>query len=584
MPDLGTRPLAVLALLLALPASLSINTSFQPRDDEFRLQGRDEFHILRVDQRDAFFLEEALIVRAAGAEQPVVHIDLNGAPIRTVSGGRRYAPQTDKRPLPLEAIRTGDNQLRVWIDGAPEASFDMRAHLRNYAGIAPDFPRVYVVSDAAVAERNRTRGIALRLVELAACCGVAFLIVVGFARFTARQRSLAQRYMLLVAPSVVLWAAVVYSATSPVHVWLSLEATLVAVLVGWLIVGGVFAVVARRRAALTALAVAAVTITSLEIALRAFHFVRPSFVFYSDGYSRYRGKPGAPLFDSHFNSRGFNDTEYAPAKPPTVRSRIVAIGDSSTVGVVPYSANHLTLLESELADVGPVEVVNMGVSATTPDDYVDILAHEGLSCGPDLVLVEVFIGNDFEVRGRKPYEYSYVATFGRFLARLASRRTSQGASSEGDTSRYLDDAPSLPLERFLEIEVDRSWVYVDDLATPVARVTTRLEEMRDMARRRGASLAVVLIPDEAQVSVELQETVVRASGRDPGTLDFDRPNRLLTAALQAKGIDVLDLLPLVRRESNRARLYKPRDTHWNVEGNRLAATAIAPFVRQHLRK
>src|SRR5690349_6504241 len=121
MPDIGPRPLAVLALLLALPAFLSINTSFQPRDDEFRLQGRDESHILRVDRRDAFFLEQALIVRAASTERPVVHIDLNGTPIRTVSGGRRYAPQTDKRPLPLEAIRTGDNQLRVWIDGATDA-------------------------------------------------------------------------------------------------------------------------------------------------------------------------------------------------------------------------------------------------------------------------------------------------------------------------------------------------------------------------------------------------------------------------------------------------------------------------------
>jgi hypothetical protein len=39
-------------------------------------------------------------------------------------------------------------------------------------------------------------------------------------------------------------------------------------------------------------------------------------------------------------------------------------------------------------------------------------------------------------------------------------------------------------------------------------------------------------------------------------------------------------LPVVAEHGKATRLYKPRDTHWNLAGNRLAATAIAVFLRE----
>jgi hypothetical protein len=60
-------------------------------------------------------------------------------------------------------------------------------------------------------------------------------------------------------------------------------------------------------------------------------------------------------------------------------------------------------------------------------------------------------------------------------------------------------------------------------------------------------------------------------------MDFDQPNRLLTDALRAAGVRVLDLLPAFR--SGAERLYKPQDTHWNLAGNRLAAATIAASLR-----
>ena len=111
-----------------------------------------------------------------------------------------------------------------------------------------------------------------------------------------------------------------------------------------------------------------------------------------------------------------------PARPPSVTRRIVALGDSFAMGSVPYPANYLTLLESTLASDGSVEVVNMGVSGTDPVDYLSMLVQEGLAFGPDLVLVNFFVGNDFESRERQPYEYSFVATFVHALWQLSGAR------------------------------------------------------------------------------------------------------------------------------------------------------------------
>jgi hypothetical protein len=574
--------LVATALLLAIPAFLLVNGAFDPRDNEFRLEGRDGTHTFRLDRPEPLEIEHALTLRAPAGERPTVRIDVNGTTAIIIEGGRLFAPQTGKRLLPLGSLRSGENTLRVWIDGSPSASFDFRAHLRNYAGIAPDFPRMFIVFDATVAERTRSVGLTSRVLTFAACAAASFILVGAIALVTRNRRSPRLRIAMLVAPSVLLWVAVVYSAMQPIHVWLSIEAVAVVAVVGLLLMAVAIWAGTHRTTILRAAAVTVVTLISLEVALRLYHYVRPTFVFYTDGYSRYRGGPNAPFFDSRLNSRGFNDVEHALDRPSDVRFRVVAIGDSATMGVVPYAHNYLTLLEAELRDIGPVEIVNMGVSATTPRDYVDILVNEGLAFGPDLVLANVFIGNDFETPGRKPWEYSYVATFVRFLSRFWNAQVPSTAAAAGTAAAYEDAAPSFSRERFLEIEVDRAVIYGDDLAPAVERVASRLAEMRDIAARAGAGFAVVFIPDEVQVDPALQSEVAQATGRAPDALDFGRPNRLLAAALAAQGIVAVDLLPAFQRDGSTTRLYKPQDTHWNIAGNRLAASTLAPFLRDRL--
>jgi hypothetical protein len=88
----------------------------------------------------------------------------------------------------------------------------------------------------------------------------------------------------------------------------------------------------------------------------------------------------------------------------------------------------------------------------------------------------------------------------------------------------------------------------------------------------------MLIPDEVQVNMGLQERVLEKIGADKDKLDFDRPNKRLIEELKARNIRYLDLLEPFRQRGRDVRLYKPRDTHWNIAGNQLAADLLHTFL------
>jgi len=585
-PSLKSSPILVLAFALAfaLPAFLVTNESFHPIDERIRLEGRSAEHTFEVPTGEPIFLEYGVIVRAAEGPRPTIAIDLNGTPAAGIATDRLFATTGGKVLLPVGLVRPGRNVLRVSVEDAPAATFELGGRIQNYFGIAPDFPRIFVVADDAVSHVNRKRPVALSVLRFG-----AFLIVGGLIAAALTAASLGPglgRVLFLASPSMVPWILLAYSVATPLHVWLSLEALAVAAALGW-----IAAVTARwighhRLLVLKIAAVALITLAALESSLRLFQRVHPSFIFYSDPAGRYRGQPGAPHYGTRLNSRGFNDIDHAAARPPSVTRRIVALGDSFAMGSVPYPANYLTLLESTLASDGSVEVVNMGVSGTDPVDYLSMLVQEGLAFGPDLVLVNFFVGNDFESRERRPYEYSFVATLVHALWQLSGTRGPGVALPDGRVTEYRDDEPSMTLDRFLGVEVDRSWVYVRTtgrLAEATARAGEYLRAIRDISRRAGADIIVVVIPDEVQVSADLQTQVVRSSGYSATDLDFALPNRAIAAELAADGIPMLDLLPIFQQEGRATRLYKPQDTHWNIAGNRVAAEAIAAFLRDRLR-
>jgi hypothetical protein len=65
------------------------------------------------------------------------------------------------------------------------------------------------------------------------------------------------------------------------------------------------------------------------------------------------------------------------------------------------------------------------------------------------------------------------------------------------------------------------------------------------------------------------------------SLDFDYPNALLKNYLEKHRIHYVDLTGPMRQAAQTKRLYVLRDTHWNIEGNKLAAEIIFTCLQEH---
>ena len=339
------------------------------------------------------------------------------------------------------------------------------------------------------------------------------------------------------------------------------------------------------RIVLQSLAIVLITLILAEIAFRVYDHAVPSAVFYKDSYNRFRGRPFAQDWDFKLNAYGFKDQAFSQQKGSAYR--ILGIGDSFAFGVVPYKHNYLTLIEEELRQQGlDLEIYNMGIPGAGPKDYLSLLVHEGLDFDPDMVLVSFFVGNDFsDSRRRKLYDYSYLASFFRYSANLG--KTHQGRIFHPQ-AEYCDHCPAFPPEEFLKIESKKSFLLVendprfDRLFDNALHYLTRI---RDLCQNRGIALVVLIIPDELQVNRQLRRELRESyyPNLAPGTWDSSLPNRRLAERLAALGIAHLDLYPPLSEATDR-RLYRERDTHWNIEGNRFVANIVTAYLGEYLRK
>ncbi|CAN5475174.1 hypothetical protein BH10PSE6_BH10PSE6_31190 [soil metagenome] len=102
-----------------------------------------------------------------------------------------------------------------------------------------------------------------------------------------------------------------------------------------------------------------------------------------------------PWMAERFNSWGMRDKERSIAKDSAYRSRAVVIGDS----FVEASFARHSLPGSVEAEIGGVEAINLGIAATGPSSYYYRLRDVGLKLSPDVVLLFIYMGNDFVLPG-----------------------------------------------------------------------------------------------------------------------------------------------------------------------------------------
>ncbi|MCX6354068.1 MAG: SGNH/GDSL hydrolase family protein [Candidatus Aureabacteria bacterium] len=317
-----------------------------------------------------------------------------------------------------------------------------------------------------------------------------------------------------------------------------------------------------------------------EMALRLYNYFIPIYIFYDSTYNRFKGRPFAEDWDFQLNSRGFKDLEISQEK--THEQRVLGIGDSFAFGVVPYRWNYHTLLEEQLKKGNlDVEVVNMGIPSIGPKEYLDVLVRDGLDLKPDLVMVSFFVGNDYldtyyQRARRKWYEYSFVTSLIYYAVRVRPHYVGQVIHGK---AKYDDDAASFSEEAFLRIEHQRSCIFIrgnKKLKRVFRRAVDYLVKMQQLCARRGIDFIVVIIPDELQVNTELQHDIMAISSPSRSSMQWDwaQPNTMLAEELARHRIEYIDLYDQFAIVGGKKRLYRLRDTHWNIPGNELAAQII----------
>ena len=237
---------------------------------------------------------------------------------------------------------------------------------------------------------------------------------------------------------------------------------------------------------------------------------------------------------------------------PAGRFRIMAVGDSFTYGLVPYPQNVMTLLEASLRAACPdrdLDLLNFGIGGTNVADYRTIIELGYATYEPDLVLVNVYAGNDgpdlyyrtseglsLQWLLRRSYLWNYIRRLlvvrrsvpdaGALAARVqgptpagdAAGRQPRGGQVVDPGHRLRDDEPALvgPIfdekvfARLLAGELGRFYVPRDARAIDRAWHPTleQLEVARTHVTGHGGRLAITLYPSVLQVDKRLRSEVI----------------------------------------------------------------------------
>jgi alginate O-acetyltransferase complex protein AlgJ len=107
-------------------------------------------------------------------------------------------------------------------------------------------------------------------------------------------------------------------------------------------------------------------------------------------------------------------------------------------------------------------------------------------------------------------------------------------------------------------------------AAHLAARATLLGGAAQALKRQGVRLLVAVVPDKARVYPQ------HVYGGYPAYLQTRYAAAL--AAMRARGVHVVDLLAPLQAGAREAQVYYSSDTHWNQQGARVAAGAIAQAV------
>jgi len=308
------------------------------------------------------------------------------------------------------------------------------------------------------------------------------------------------------------------------------------------------------------------------------------------------------------NSFGFYDKDYPQEKGPDT-FRIMILGDS-LVRRGDGGVNFVDLVEERLAEQRPdnrtVEVWNCGIDSYSPALEYLLLRHRLVPLQPDLIVVCVFMGNDFIDDAMYEAKMEFDES-GKPIRCVTDKAVKDSTLIPGQIplpfKNYLRTHSRLYRELstvynfFLHVggfrrgEWGKAKIEVDRPA-PIGTLTLCVTDnhlnltirnirlMKDLLAEQGCRFLVVLIPIDIQVDPE----AIREGNRSafgPEDIDIANQNEArLKAALEQEQLEVLDLLPeLLAKKSGRLYIL---GSHFSALGHRTVAEILVPELMERL--
>lgn len=312
-------------------------------------------------------------------------------------------------------------------------------------------------------------------------------------------------------------------------------------------------------------------------------------------------RPNQLVTDFVTNSHGFL-SEDIPYKKANNVKRILYLGDSFLT-TTPYKYHFIPIIETNLnRKISPskIESINLGIACTGTGVYRKAFEVEGGLYNPDVVVVNIFVGNDFtddqanssllskrDTRNKNPLKVfdnlkvvAFIKNMYIILTEYLPQQYRYTTTSSKKTQGFSYDpfTPTFSSARYLEIERQRSEII--KVGSPVylnfPLIQKNLLDIKKISEKLKTKIVVVIIPDEMQVNNALLKQIISHSPEQ--TYDIHQPQKVIIEFLNQNNIAYIDLLSYFELEDNPQQYYQPNDTHFNSLGNNRTAEILIPVL------
>ncbi|MBX3063350.1 MAG: hypothetical protein KF726_10275 [Anaerolineae bacterium] len=354
---------------------------------------------------------------------------------------------------------------------------------------------------------------------------------------------------------------------------------------------------------------------NLQIALRDVHVtpfsdarLAPPPLWQPDERYQYIVRPGAEnltqagsptvLFPVSSYSWWGGRVGFRSPQPEDGRVPAVVVGDSHTFCFTSIDNCWVTLLSAEtgisFADLG--QPVTGSISHARI--FYDFVAKPELGLQQPKIVLWQFFGNDFnddyglarsEGRAKTPpntevtsmpersaLQLWLLQNSGLFALIDALTRRDAGVELFTDPYRVIDQGVDIYFgQRYIRDSFDMTQARNQEGEELSQQA---ILETRDVVQKNGGAFVMIVMPAKEEVYERLTQPKIGAEE----LAKIAEPRRRILDFCKAQQIDCLDLLPVLQAQANQnMQVFFSTDTHLNEIGNRVVASAVSQFLRDH---